>query len=493
MFKVEIMKKFQFADLHCHPTLKTYGYSHARSMRKKLTRSDVWFRKPPTFLLKCLQKVLGITRFSQADFTTLASANVKVAFVSFYPFEKGFFLTPRINNKVSARLANYVTSIGYDRVRHLQMHTNYFEDFINEYNFFCRSAKHSYVNGVPFKWNFIDEQESESNLLSENCITVIPTIEGTHIVNSGLTEYGVPLDEERILRNVQKLKRLKHPPFFITFAHNFNNDLCGHAPSLEPLKGIVDQSKNLNAGFTPLGIRVLHSLLNDGNGRRIFIDIKHMSLKSRYKYYRILEKEYDNSIPIIVSHGAVTGRSLSGKNMSSVNSGFYANDSINFYDEEIVNIAKSNGLFAIQLDAKRLAPKKIIKKSVFRNNKKEAMRSSSLIVWRQLQHIAEILDAQGLSAWEVCCIGSDFDGTIDPLEGVWTANDLNNLANALLLHAADYLLQPNALKLECNASITPEVLVENFVWKNTINFLKKNYPIKTGRKLKVRTIVRDYV
>lgn len=485
------MINFHFADLHCHPNLKTFGHSFSKSKRKGSDKSDLWYSKRPTWFLKCIQKLLGITRFSQADFTTLSTANVKLAFVSFYPFEKGFFISPKINNKLVATLADYVTSIGYNRVRYIQKHTDYFEDFNNEYNFLVDGARTSNIDGDTYKWKFIDADFPKNYQTDGNCITVIPTVEGAHIFNSGLSEFGRPATEVELLANVEKLKQLQHPPLFITFAHNFNNDLCGHAPSLEPLKGLVDQSKNLNSGFTKLGLKVLEALLSNENGNSVFIDIKHMSLKSRCQYYEILENKYMNAIPIIVSHGAVTGRSFSGKVSTSLNPRGFANDSINFYDEEIIHIAKSNGLFAIQLDAKRLASKKLIKKSVFRNDKKNALRKSSLIVWRQLQHIAEILDAAGLPAWNTCCIGSDFDGTIDPLEGVWTASDLNVLANAMLQHARNYLSLPNSLKEPSNKKASSEEVINNFVINNTVNFLQAYYmPSIKNRSL---LNVRDYV
>lgn len=323
-----------------------------------------------------------------------------------------------------------------------------------------------------FCWEFFIAT-GKINLNQENKVLVIPTIEGAHIFNSGLLEYGRKLNEEEIFKNIQKVKGLKHPPLFITFAHNFNNDFCGHAPSLEPLKGFVDQSKNLDSGFTNLGYKVINELLKDDHQNRILIDVKHMSLKSRLEYYRLLETKYNNDIPIIVSHGAVSGLDLKEKSNGSIKSQYFANDTINFYDEELIIIAKSKGLFAIQLDAKRLAPQQLIKKPLFDQNKDIALVNSTLIVWRQIQHVAEILDAAGLPAWKTCCIGSDFDGTINPLNEIWTSEDFNKMANMLLEFASDYLKNPNTLTLVENKTINPEVLVSNFCIHNTAKFLNQ--------------------
>jgi microsomal dipeptidase-like Zn-dependent dipeptidase len=464
------MNEFKFADLHCHPNLKPFGHSFIKKVNEK---SCLWYKKAPTFLSKVILRILGVTRFSQTDFSTMSKSKMKIAFVSLYPFEKGFFATRFLPNKIAAKLSDFVTSIGYERVRYLQRHKNYFEDFLNEYYYLFNGLRSKQIDDDNYSWNFATNfNEIQNNLEETNSIAVIPTIEGAHIFNTGLGEFGVCYDETRILQNVRIVKNLPIPPLFITFAHNFNNDLCGHAPSLESIGFLVDQTKNLNTGFSQLGYNVLKALLSRNGGQQILIDIKHMSLKSRLQYYDILKNEYNNEIPIIASHGAVTGVNLKGYAKGSLNSEFFVNDSINFYDEEIVTIAKSNGLLGVQLDSKRLAPKGVLKKSWLRNNHKNNLEHSSLIIWRQLRHVAEILDAHSLPAWDICCIGSDFDGTIKPLSGIWTSEDFEAMAQSLVKIAGKYLKIDNQLQLEVNRNISPDRLVRNFTINNTINFLK---------------------
>lgn len=470
------MKEFQFADLHCHPTLKTFGQSFSSSRGIENKKASVWYNNPPCFFTKHLQKALGITKFSQTDFTTMAKANVKIAFVSLYPFEKGFFDSPQLNNKIVALLSSFITSIGFNRARNIQEHTDYFKDLLTEYEFLIQSVKTKTINRRHYSFDVINSlKDIEDNFKMSKTISVIPTIEGAHVFNTGLSEYGRTIDEEEVLNNIKRIKQLSYPPLFMTFAHNFNNDLCGHAPSLEPLGNLVDQSKNLNSGFTPLGLKVLKAMLSKNQGNTILIDIKHMSLKSRREYYEILTKEYNNSIPIIVSHGAVVGTDYFGKNTTTLNPDYFANESINFYDEELIIIAKSKGLFAIQFDAKRLAPIHMIKKSLFKNNKRTNLKFSTLIIWRQLQHIAEVLDAYGLDAWGICCIGSDFDGTINPLEEIWTAADFNAMANELLIYVENYLAGVNSLSQQKNKNISAMEVVVNFTISNAENFTKSYY------------------
>ena len=199
-----------------------------------------------------------------------------------------------------------------------------------------------------------------------------------------------------------------------------------------------------------------------------------MSVKSRFEYYDILENEYNNKIPLIVSHGAVTGTNIKGKHLSSIDTSFLCSDDINFFDDELVLIAKSKGLFALQMDGNRLTNKSKSRKSIFSLNAKSDINKSAEIVWYQLQHIAEILDSHNLNGWNTACLGTDFDGTINPLSGIWTAEDLQLLANKLFEKARHYISNKNVLQKSSNRDISPLELVENFIFNNTNNFLKNH-------------------
>lgn len=467
----------KFADLHCHPNLKTFGHSFSEKSLKIKKKSFLWYSSPPTWFSKFFNAVTGMTRFRQADFKTMSRAHVKVAMISLYPFEKGFFINRFLNDPLSARFANMITGIGYKRIRFIQKHRDYFKDLENEYNFLLDSVKDYKIDGVERRWQFVDSWIGLQHLLEDtNSVAIITTIEGAHVFNSGLGTYGKVTSEEEVLRNIAKIKKWKFPPLFITLAHNFNNDLCGHARSLERLGPLVDQSENLNNGFSALGLKVVKELLVSGE-KPIYIDIKHMSLQSRTAYFSMIKNEYQNKFPIIVSHGAVTGLDINGVRNGSLDPNFFSNDAINFFDEELIGIAKTEGLFALQMDANRLANRTIIKKSIFKLDSEEAIKDSAIIIWRQIQHIAEVLDKARLFAWGTVCIGSDFDGTINPLNGFWTAAELPLLREALLIEANSFMNSNvhNDLVMQKNKNIGPEDIVENFIYNNTIEFLKKYY------------------
>ena len=55
------MIDFEFADIHCHPTLKTYGRSFDKPLGNN-RKADIWYQKKPDYASLLLQRLLGITR-----------------------------------------------------------------------------------------------------------------------------------------------------------------------------------------------------------------------------------------------------------------------------------------------------------------------------------------------------------------------------------------------------------------------------------------------
>ncbi len=146
---------------------------------------------------------------------------------------------------------------------------------------------------------------------------------------------------------------------------------------------------------------------------------------------------------------------------------------INFFDDEIIEIVKSEGIMGLQLDERRLANSDTIKKvkhSIWRH---KIMHYRSELLWRQIQYIAELLDDNGLFAWGNIAIGSDYDGLVDPLNGFWTAEQYDELCSFVERHAQNYLNDfPNRLKLSANR-IKADEIVQNIFRNNAWNFLKR--------------------
>jgi microsomal dipeptidase-like Zn-dependent dipeptidase len=467
------MKNFQYADLHCHPNLKAFGHSFDS---RKSARSDIWSANLPAFFSRKIHRYIGVTKFTQTDFTTLARSRARIVLLSLYPLEKGYFISKKLSPTVAALVANWSVELGYNRVKYLQRHTNYFKDLQDEYEFVLKSRRRHVVDNKPVQWELTNSwAEVEALLSTPDSIAVIITIEGAHVFNAGLEDYGVAPDEDEILSNIRVVKQWAHVPAFVGLAHNFNNDLCGHARSLHRLGSLVDQEKNLNVGLTELGVKVIHALLDDSIGKRIFIDMKHMSLQARKEYFKLINTQYNHCcIPFIVSHGSVNGLSLNGKRRNCTCPDIFNESDLNFFDEEIIAIARSGGIFGLQMDMGNNVDARKVKLHPAFKGKESELKKSARIIWCQIQYIAELLDSAALYAWDCVSIGSDFDGNINPLPGILTAADFEPMAKELILLAGDFL-SANSLLLTANKVISADEIVEQFLFTNTVHFLKRFY------------------
>ncbi|PQB04364.1 hypothetical protein BST85_05225 [Aureitalea marina] len=413
-------------------------------------RNSIWRQKKPNVGQKLVNRLVTLTKFTQTDMTTLAKADVDLVVISLYPFEKHFLSRRILGWKgLTDLLVNLAAGISQKRIDHVLRHRDYFQDLLDELNYYKQLDNQVVkIDGIFYTYRLVSSfAEIETNrglsVGNKRIINLVTSIEGAHVLNTGLEMDQDTADPDEVMENLAAIKSWEHRPLFMTFAHHFYNELCGHAPSISLSLIKENQIRGLDADFTPLGLKVLKEMLNEQSGARILIDVKHMSIASRQTYYQLLDQEYPNEdIPIVASHGAVNGwRSLTDQRSDYPNRTQWFNPvSINFSDREVVRIARSNGLLGIQLDERRIGNKKAVKASKrFWPNKRKQLNRKALLVWRQIEHMAEVLDHNDLFAWGIQCIGSDFDGIVDPINGLWTATNIKDLEEELLNHANDYL------------------------------------------------------
>ncbi|MEO1010503.1 MAG: membrane dipeptidase [Bacteroidota bacterium] len=479
-------EKNNYVDLHCHSALKPYGKSFnrkpvGRNNPLRSRRNSIWKYDPPSLSDKMLNYVINLTKFSQANFTSLAKGDVRVVCASLYPMEKGFFVNRIKSDFLRDLLGNFATGIGKKRIDAIQETTNYFRDLEMEYDFYRQlDQKVVHLPEGKFKYRLVHNYGEIRSALEEDdatglrTIAVVLTIEGLHVLNADLEAPPVETD---FIQNLQKIKAWDIPPFIVGLAHHFWNHICGHAASFTDLVAKnVDQGQGLDTGITPLGERVIHELLDGTHGKRILIDIKHMSILSRKAYYAILETDPRyTDVPLVVTHGAANGL-VSADNPVPAGSGTARNLNavdINFYNDELVRMARSKGIFGLQLDERRVANKETLRNTKNSIKRSKIMHYRSELLWNQIQHIAEVLDNAGLFAWEMLAIGSDFDGIIDPLNGFWTAEELPFLADFLERHAYNYMKNPN-LELPEN-NIDADEIVHRIMTQNALDFLERNF------------------
>lgn len=476
----------QFIDLHCHPAMKPFGKSFnseaGQNSANRKNKNSIWHYDPPSLIDKITNIALTMSKFTQADFTTLKYGGAHIICASLYPLEKGFVLNKLGDSLAADMMKNLVMGIGKKRIDYLQQMPDYFTDLENIYNYYKQmDGQYVQLDGEKARYKIVSSSEEiqADEAINPSTIYVILTIEGANVFNSGLQSMGRIADEKEMLANIDMVKNWDHRLFFMSLTHHFYNELCGHAKSMEGIsERVSNQQEGLHTGFTPLGWKVLKKLLDNTNNHRILIDIKHLSIESRKEYYDYLDLNYkQGEIPLIVSHGAVNGyRSFDEQIIDNPNTyGKFMDADINFYDEELIRMAQSGSLFGIQLDERRLASKAELKRAGKQFNKRKMLFHRSKLLWNQLQHIAETLDKQNLFGWGIQSIGSDYDGLVDPLNGFWGAEEMGLLDNYLEKHAYNYINSELGQNLKPFNRIKPDDIVERFMHSNAYEFIRRHF------------------
>ncbi len=430
---------------------------------------SLWYYNPPTFKEKLLRDILGVTRYSQSDLTTLMKGNVRLIYSSLYPIEKGFFINRLGTGEASNEIKEFFSGLHDNRIEYVIEKTDYFSDLCSEYDFLKqKSGADVIIDNKTCNYVLVKNASEMDQALNDNdkfSIAVVNTIEGLHSFGIGLHK-EVPYSSRSFLDNIVTAKKWEHPPLFVTYTHHFYNQLCGHCESLQKVSLLIDQKMGTgnNFNFTPFGLDVFDTLFNKTDGKRMLIDIKHMSKTTRERYYQILGTKYkQENIPIIVSHAAVTGNG----------DPLFCNDDINFDDEEIIKIKESYGLFGIMLEKNRIADKNALPD--FTENIFAGKKMWSKLIWDQIQHIAETIDKAGIDgAWDIQCIGSDYDGIINPINYFITAEDMNDLSVHLIKHAEKYM-ENEGEKLRTGNKLLPNDIIDKVMFRNAYYFAVNNY------------------
>ncbi|WP_178988502.1 membrane dipeptidase [Winogradskyella schleiferi] len=477
----------KFIDLHCHSTLKPFSKSFSRKSTQGINTLDInfkrsiWYKTHIKLFKKVLNALITLTKFTQADFTSAIEGGAKILMVSVDPMERELILS---KNKTKQRktgkfIKNLVQGIGQKRINYLYNLDNYFEDLQKNIHFLKQlENEHKSINGKSSTYKIVDSYE-DIDLQTENTIYIVLTIEGGHALRSSLYKGISTIENQaKIFDNISKLKHTGSipTPFFVSLAHHFPNGLCGHAKSLTGIASLAyNQEENADLGLLPLGRKVIDLLLKNINEKRIYIDLKHMNLKSRKEFYDYLETpRYANEdIPIIVSHGATNYLPWPSQ----------PDNEINFYKEEIVKIAGSGGIFGVQLDARRLRKMKYgSKRRGIRNDVDiKGLYKKAFFVWRQIEVLAlliykaknEQMGFERIDPWGFQVVGSDFDGIVDPLDGYWTYSEMPLLQEYLIKQANAFLRTKTAKKLPDYNQLKAISIVNKFLFDNANRFLMK--------------------
>lgn len=552
------------SDLHVHSGLKGYGVAGQPNAANR-TIWDYYPERTPeieklNFALKAAIK--DMAKDSQANLDVCAEAGLMLPFIALYPIERQMFaMDPQkpfrnlfkllLSGKQHLYLGCAVTGFPEEKVQAILENVangkdegvHYFNQLLKERDYLLEQTK---TTSKGFKFQIARDYQELKTLLQPGNKTVagMLTVEGAHsfgnyLHNSTFKKEYHQLDdiEKRILQNsfIENINTIKKGvdgkpvPFFVTFCHHFNNLLAGHArsfsdkssligainwPNVPGMRHLFNQEPGLNQGITELGQEVIELLYNKEQGRRILIDAKHMSVKSRKEFYQYIKhrrEEEGDSIPILQSHTAINGWATLDEAAQHEETGrldkgqFFSRWQINLTDEDILAIHDSDGLIGVVLhegrmpgdgfkdQAKKL--KKKIKKARKKPQKKaryeqELQDLYVKLIWSNIFHIVKTVkdQRQGANAWKMIALGSDYDGLVDPIDTFDTVANFKNLRQSMIdyLNAGKEIFYAShgeaktLAKSEVQSLLfgqSPEEVLQKVFYQNTDHFLSKYFTV----------------
>jgi hypothetical protein len=463
-----------------------------------------------SFVLEAARLMTGVTA------TKAAIAAVKEG----QPMAVAHEITRVLRNRGPLRqlLQTLIMRYPLARIRHMMSpQFDYWEEFLLEYDFMLRGdgqahdvAVEHVRDGRPLREKvsgrvtMVRDAAHMEQLLdgSTEEVAVVLTIEGGHTFSIAPDESAH--SEAVIMGRIAQLKALTHPIFFITIAHHFDNGFCGHAHSIPDAAFLVmDQRPRMHEGFEregDLGLKVVRALLSltpelypTGEGR-ILIDCKHMSPLSRKEYYHEIvdpvnaargawdeaTRDVYPEVPVIFSHGAYSGIGTLDEVIESADlerdnrhiGDFYA-WGINLCDDDVRAVHRTGGLVGLVFE-RRVAGVKMGQKLPDDLWPKVLVRQLLAMV-DVIYHDERLDEAARRTIWDNICIGSDYDGFIDPIQSYPTVMELPRFAEDLRreLRAVEHTRSIGQLGVD--------ELVEKICWRNADQFARKHLPAARPR------------
>ena len=474
-----------YADLHLHPTIKSFNWNAKDGKKNPWETFNHIVPKTPAGRFGD-QNTPTLAKYTQTNFYKLIEGKVRIAFISLYPFERGFLNmrnVPRLitSKKAVIEMTAIASGMGFHRVQALDNKVNYYKEFKGEYNYLKENEGASPCGKYSYKVvkNYSELQES---LKKKNELAVIVTCEGAHAFFDDKMWEGTMTKretKEALSKHVCEVKQWENPPLFMNLMHHFYNHLGGHALSLDGMvTNLLNQRKGLEAGLEGLGLRVMKEMLSNSNGKRILIDTKHMSVKARIEYYRwIRTNNYinsDSNVPVICSHTGVSGfKTLQGSKIKADNAAkkknsYFFNWGINISDEEINIIHDSKGVAGLIIDKGKLGGGAFLKKADKTTNDIKRKEMYMKLIWDNLFQVIRATNSK--SAWDVFTLGTDYDGAINHVDFYDDATKLPNLFQDMY----EYLDSTNYEKKLWHG-YKPEELLDKLFRTNAMDFLERNF------------------
>ncbi|MGB1217822.1 MAG: membrane dipeptidase, partial [Saprospiraceae bacterium] len=274
------------ADIHSHVCLKAFHSRHSLDY-------DNWDKVEH----QCdgenvagwmTGKSQGVPRYSQANLEANALGNVRVLGWSITPLEKQYDNVRILNKKKKGiETMSCIAGITYQDFHFYNKgDVDYFPILLENIEFVKYGQfKTRKINGVDWSYELIKSKKHLEEIInSENKIAGILNIEGANILGRSLIFDDMsktPEYETMVLDNLLRLKGakplydfkeevLEYPIFSMGINHFFYNGLGGQANPFKPIQNFVFKGgKATGDPITPLGKKVIQSMIDNTNGRII--------------------------------------------------------------------------------------------------------------------------------------------------------------------------------------------------------------------------------
>ncbi len=449
-----------FFDLHVHSTFKPYMLSAVDSPWEDYDQAT------PE------ERVRRTPKLTRSDFSKLLRSGTRVVTLALHPIER-YLISALTTRPVAYAL---VFRMRLERVRQV-LQRNPFAILQQEYNLLLAYQRQPQGLGQV---RIVQTPEDLDGALAEpHTIAVLLAIEGAHALGFEYRDYSFPkirgfsYDGFTPLSRAIIRERLDWAAVrgvhMITLLHMVYNHLGTPAKAVElrgPMALLPNPFRSLRGvgsykGLTSYGA----AFVEEAYKRYILIDVKHSDHVTRAQIYEIA-REY--GMPVIASHVAASGHALHNRRVRidkprhRMQSERFNPWDINLHDEDLVAIARSGGLIGLILDERVLAGEQLLK----------AVRAGEISptepLLQQIRYIYTILVQAGIeprSAFRTLCIGSDFDGLIDPIDSVPTVLEYSTALYPALLafFEAEY-------GLFAETGLSPKELADGIAWENGITF-----------------------
>ncbi|HLP37030.1 hypothetical protein [Lacibacter sp.] len=504
-----------FSDLHMHLSLKKFyqKLEYDSTLNWKAYNDKV---KP---ILK--GKRSTFKNYIEADYAHLDGLNYDIVCESLMPLEKN-----TVNRSYKRVLNNMGTKIRFRRLKKVNEEANTsFNEMMTQYRFLeMQSVRNPFNLNSTTGFQLVKNKSDLLQARNQGLTAVVLTLEGGNsfygpINSSNVKTAGNHFDTDswqtEILANINVVKNFEHKVFYTSLTHFGWTRIAGQgkaidheAPFIRGLSqllssqglthkalhnkwasGLIDSVIIGNRHIDPetctfksdeyfktnaFASRVLDQLLDSTGKHRspIYIDIRHMDVQARVDYYTYLQnRKGGETIPIIMSHAAVSGENLSyalltgngpwydrypevknpfkfykrhaRKDSCFLKSGFIHDKnitgwfnpwSVNLANEEIPVIYRSNGLIGLiffdltlgttMINYKKRNKKEYTQELLHTNYAKRAGLSEADVkdfykmesFLRNMFYIVEKSGRSDSTAWNHICVGSDFDSGMDPID-----------------------------------------------------------------------------